>query len=201
MGAALGAAWAGAKVILVERYGFFGGNATVSLVMPLMSFHTQHRPPKDADQARLLPTDHGVGEPVVAGALAVFLERLIAAGGAIAPSESTGYVVPFDPELFKLVAMNLLDEAGVEFLFHAFASGVTGDGAPSGVVLESRSGPIVIEAEAVVDCTGDGDVAAAAGATYELGREGDHLTQPMTLMFRMVGFERGAFAEIGRAHV
>src|SRR3546814_307265 len=57
MGAALGAAWVGAKVILVERYGFFGGHATVSLVMPLMSFHTQHRPPKDADQARLLPPD------------------------------------------------------------------------------------------------------------------------------------------------
>ena len=41
IGAALGAAAAGAEVILAERYGFLGGNATAALVMPLMSFHTQ----------------------------------------------------------------------------------------------------------------------------------------------------------------
>jgi NADPH-dependent 2,4-dienoyl-CoA reductase/sulfur reductase-like enzyme len=39
LGAAIGAAAAGADVILAERYGFLGGNATVALVMPLMSFH------------------------------------------------------------------------------------------------------------------------------------------------------------------
>ena len=41
LGAALGAVQAGARVILAERYGFLGGNATAALVMPLMSFHTQ----------------------------------------------------------------------------------------------------------------------------------------------------------------
>ena len=43
LGAALGAANAGVRVILAERYGFLGGNATAALVMPLMSFHTQLR--------------------------------------------------------------------------------------------------------------------------------------------------------------
>ena len=38
LGAALGAAAAGAGVVLAERYGFLGGNATAALVMPLMSF-------------------------------------------------------------------------------------------------------------------------------------------------------------------
>lgn len=199
MGAALGAAWAGADVILVERYGFLGGNATVSLVMPLMSFHTQRGMPGDVDDTRLLPTDHGPGEPVVAGALATFLERLIEAHGAVPPSMQTGYTVPFDPEIFKLVALELIDEAGVRFLFHAFASGVTGKaGRPRGVVFETKSGPVVIEAKAIVDCTGDGDIAALAGASYEIGRDGDGLVQPMTLMFRMVGFERPAFAEYVR---
>src|SRR5918995_1513056 len=67
LGAALGAAQAGAKVILAERYGFLGGNATAALVMPLMSFHTQ-TPRKDKPgKTNLLPTDHGPGEPVVAG--------------------------------------------------------------------------------------------------------------------------------------
>ncbi|MCI3953170.1 MAG: FAD-dependent oxidoreductase, partial [Burkholderiales bacterium] len=40
LGAAVGAADAGARVVLAERYGFLGGNATAALVMPLMSFHT-----------------------------------------------------------------------------------------------------------------------------------------------------------------
>ena len=52
------------------------------------------------------------GEPVVAGALAQLLARLVEGGGAIAPSLATGYVVPFDPELFKLAALEMLDEAG-----------------------------------------------------------------------------------------
>ncbi len=52
LGAALGAAEAGADVVLVERYGFLGGNATVSLVMPLMSFHTQREAAKAGATAR-----------------------------------------------------------------------------------------------------------------------------------------------------
>jgi len=123
-GASLGAAQAGVEVVLAERYGFLGGNATAALVMPLMSFHTQNpRPPKQGSTA-LLPTDHGRGKPVIAGALAHLLERLVQAGGAIPPSLKTGYVVPFDPEIFKLTALDLLDEARVQFLFHAFASDV-----------------------------------------------------------------------------
>ncbi|MCA1692530.1 MAG: FAD-dependent oxidoreductase, partial [Actinobacteria bacterium] len=93
LGAAIGAAEAGAKVVLVERYGFLGGNATVSLVLPLMSFHTQREAPKpDADaELSLMPTDHGPGDPVVAGVLRRLLERLVATGGAVEPSPRTGY--------------------------------------------------------------------------------------------------------------
>ena len=200
IGAALGAAAAGAEVVLAERYAFLGGNATAALVMPLMSFHTQRATFEKEDGAKLFPTDHGPGEPVVAGALAELLRRLVGAGGAIAPSLDTGYTVPFDPELFKLTALELLDEAGVQLLFHAFASGVVDDGPARGVVFETKSGPLVARARVVVDCTGDGDVAARAGARYEVGREEDGLVQPMTLMFRMVQFEREAFEAYVRAH-
>jgi glycine/D-amino acid oxidase-like deaminating enzyme len=199
IGAALGAATAGAKVVLAERYGFLGGNATAALVMPLMSFHTQREAFEKADGAKLFPTDHGPGEPVVAGTLAELLRRLVRAGGALPPSPDTGYTVPFDPEMFKLIALELLDEAGVQFLFHAFASDVLDHGALRGVVFETKSGPLVIRARVVVDCTGDGDVAARAGARYEIGREEDGLVQPMTLMFRMVQFERLAFEAYVRA--
>lgn len=201
IGAALGAAWSGADVILVERYGFLGGNATAALVMPLMSFHTQSKAPsKPLDTLSFLPTDHGTGDPVVGGALTAFLDRLLARRGAVKPSEETGFVVPFDPEQFKLAALEVLEEAGVKLLFHAFASGVTEGTRPRGVVFETKSGPLVVQADMVVDCTGDGDIAAAAGARYEVGREADGLVQPMTLMFRMVGFESDAFTEYVAEH-
>lgn len=200
LGAALGAANAGARVILAERYGFLGGNATAALVMPLMSFHTQQPRAEKEGATNLYPTDHGRGEPVIAGALTKLLDRLIKAGGAIAPSFKTGYTVPFDPEIFKLVALDLLDEAGVRFLFHAFASDVIADHGFRGVVFETKSGPVVIRARVVVDCTGDGDVAARAGAPYEIGRDDDGLVQPMTLMFRITEFERDGFDAYVKEH-
>jgi FAD dependent oxidoreductase len=190
LGAAIAAADAGASVVLAERYGFLGGNATAALVMPLMSFHTQMPAPERKGAATLLPTDHGPGKPVVDGVLGRLLERLVSAGGAIAPSLATGYVVPFDPEWFKLIALELLDEAGVQFLFHAFASGVLPGN--EGVIFETKSGPLVIRAKVIVDCTGDADVAVQAGAPCEVGRA-DGLVQPMTLMFRVTEFRRAAF--------
>ncbi|HZH29049.1 MAG TPA: FAD-dependent oxidoreductase [Azospirillaceae bacterium] len=201
MGAALGARWAGADVVLVERYGFLGGNPTVALVNPLMSWHTGGRRQAPVDNSRLLPQDHGEGDPVVAGALARFLERLLAAGGALPPGVGTGYTVPFDPETYKTVALDLLDGEGVRLLLHAFASGAYGEpGRPRGVVLETKSGPQVVRARAVVDGTGDGDIAASAGAAFQIGRPQDGATQPMTLMFRIVNVDRGAFDTYVREH-
>jgi len=192
LGAALGAVQAGARVILAERYGFLGGNATAALVMPLMSFHTQMPTKERRGATTLLPTDHGPGEAVVGGALAKLLARLVSVGGAIPPTLATGYVVPFDPEWFKIVALDLLDEAGVHLLFHAFASGILGESAVEGVVFETKSGPLAIRAKVTVDCTGDADVAVQAGTPTEVGRA-DGLVQPMTLMFRMAEFQRAAF--------
>src|SRR4051812_32146289 len=203
LGAALGAAQAGARVVLAERYGFLGGNATAALVMPLMSFHTAHPTKEKKGSTTLLPTDHGPGEAIIAGALKLLLERLVKAGGAIEPSLATGYTVPFDPEWFKLIALELLDEAGVRFLLHAFASGVlcdrNGTCDVSGVVFETKSGPLVVRAKVTVDCTGDGDIAAQAGAPFEVGRF-DGLVQPMTLMFRVVDFQRAAFEAYVKSH-
>jgi hypothetical protein len=203
IGAALGAAATGVDVILVERYGFLGGNATAALVMPLMSFYTpKTKVEKDENEITLLPTDQGKGgQPVIAGALKVFLERLVKAKGAIPPTSKTGYTVPFDPEIFKAIALEMLDEAGVHFLFHAFATDVlVNDHIIKGVVFETKSGPIVIQARMVIDCTGDGDIAARSGVPYEIGRELDHLVQPMTLMFRMAEFSRSDFEKYVNEH-
>jgi len=194
MGAALGAAWAGADVVLTERHGFLGGNPTAALVNPLMSWHTRTMPPLDPDHSRLLPQDHGPGDPVVAGALHHFLNRLLAESGALPPSVETGFTVPFDPEIYKSVALETLDEAGVRILLHAFATDAHGPPRrPTGVVYAGKSGPFVIQAQSIVDASGDGDIAARAGADFLIGRDQDGRVQPMTLMFRIGDFDPDAF--------
>lgn len=201
MAAALGAAWAGADVLLTERFGFLGGNPTVALVNPLMSWHTQKAPPSEIDPTRLLPQDHGPGEPIVAGALETFVSNLIAADGALAPTQATGFTVPFDPEIYKAVAQETMEQAGVRVLLHAFANDVwTDEDKLCGAVFETKSGPLLIRANVIVDASGDGDLAAKAGARFHIGREEDGRVQPMTLMFRIADFDREAFAAYVREH-
>src|SRR5258708_13555061 len=68
LGAAHGAAQAGARVVLAERYGFLGGNATAALVMPLMSFHTAHPTKEKKGATTLPPPDHRPAPALIAGA-------------------------------------------------------------------------------------------------------------------------------------
>jgi glycine/D-amino acid oxidase-like deaminating enzyme len=201
LGAAVGAARAGANVILAEQYGFLGGNATAALVLPFTSFYTNLRnPPPKNGNLRLFPPDTGAGEKVIGGVMTELLERLVEAGGAVLPSSSTGYTVPFDPEIFKTTALEMLDDAGVNYLLHAFASGVLKEHDTTGVIFETKSGPGLIRARVIIDCTGDGDIAAMMGAPYEIGRAEDGLVQPMTLMFLMNDFQFPEFADYVRHH-
>lgn len=202
IGAALGAAEAGAKVLLVERFGFLGGSATAGLVLTMASYYTSSNIPlKPTTDLTLFPTDHGAGKPIIGGVMAKLVERLVASNGAFAPSPQTGFMVPFDPEVLKLVALEMLDDAGVDLLFHSFASGVLMEnGRVSGVIFETKSGPIVAKAKVIVDCTGDGDIAAFAGVPYEIGRSRDRMVQPMTLMFLIEGFLYDRFKGYVRMH-
>jgi glycine/D-amino acid oxidase-like deaminating enzyme len=193
--AAAGAARAGARVFLVERWGFLGGSPTAGLMSPLMSFYrtmpSVRPPPPDA----LVPTKSGPAEPVVAGIFRELLDRLVAAGGAIEPSEETGHLTVFDAHVLRAVAFDLLDADGVDYLLYAQASGVEKDGdAVRGVVFDSKDGPFVIRAKAVVDATGDGDVAAFAGVPHSIGRPSDGLTEPVSLFFNVAGFDHATFS-------
>lgn len=170
--AAVAAARAGARTLLVERYGFIGGNATASLVGPWMTFHSS--------------PEH----QVVEGLPEEIVRRLQEVGGSLGHvRDTTGYVAtvtPFDAELLKFVAFELCEEAGVELLLHSFVSDVIREGdTVQGIVVHNKSGRTELRAAVVIDCTGDGDVAALAGAPFQLGREQDGLTQPMTLMFKL----------------
>ena len=200
IGAAVGAARAGAKVILVEQYGFLGGAATAQLVNPFMSAHTQESLLRRGGKMTMYPVDHGHGERVIKGLLVELVKRLLEKNGAVEPSEETGFLMPFDPEILKVVLMDLIDDSGVEVLFHSFASSFLPDKDNPGVVFETKSGPVIVKAKCIVDCTGDGDIAVSAGAPFEIGRECDSLVQPMTLYFRMGGFQREPFYNYIKVH-
>jgi len=182
LGAAIASARNGASTLLVERYGFLGGNLTASLVGPCMTSYSLD------GSTQLIK---GIFEEMV-----LRMERL---GGAIHPSkisagsEYSGFIVfghdkvtPFNPEVAKMVAMEMCLEAGVELLLHTFVVDTTVEaGAVTGVVAASKSGLQALRAAVTVDCSADADVAARAGVPFQIGRAEDGLTQPMTLFFRV----------------
>ncbi|MHB1153851.1 MAG: FAD-dependent oxidoreductase [Eubacteriales bacterium] len=105
-------------------------------------------------------------------------------------------VTVIDPELLKITYIEMLKDCGVTVLLYTFVCGVIMDeNKLCGVITESKSGRRAFLSNVVIDCTGDGDVAAHSGAEYFRGRESDGLMQPATLMFKVGGvdIERAVF--------
>jgi len=96
--------------------------------------------------------------------------------------------------------LDALDAADVKYLLHSYATEFITNEEISGVVFATKSGAVVISAKVIIDCTGDGDIAVSAGAEYEIGRQEDGLVQPMTLMFRVIGFEKEHFGKYIHKH-
>lgn len=185
--AAVAAARNGARTLLVERYGFLGGNATGTLVGPWMTFHST-------------PDNQ-----VVEGIAEEIVRRLKEVGGTLGHvRDTTGYVAtvtPFDPEILKAVAFDMCEEADVKLLLHSFVTGAIQEGnTVRGIVVHNKSGRVELRGQVIIDCTGDGDVAALAGAEFQKGRPEDGLTQPMSLMFKLGGVDLDAVRAYIRAH-
>lgn len=171
--AAIAAGRMGARTIIVERYGFVGGMSTAAMVYPWMTFHTEQ------------------GKQVIAGIAQEIVDRLQQQGGSPGHLRDTvGFVhslTPYHPEVFQVVAVDMLREAGVKVLLHSFVDDVlVQDGNIHSVQLSTKSGTINIHTQVVVDASGDADAAHLAGALTLQGRE-DRQTQPMTMKFRMRG--------------
>ena len=101
-----------------------------------------------------------------------------------------------DPEKLKTVYLEMLYESGVKILLYTFAVDAICEGDKViGAKVANKSGITNIYAKITIDATGDGDIAAKAGAKFVLGREEDHKMQPATLMFKVAGVdcERAAF--------
>jgi len=166
--AAVAAAEEGADTLLVERYGFLGGMATAGMVNPFM---------------RYMSGDVQVN----AGLFQRILGMLDQRGGRSGEDSSRRQ---FDPEILKLVLDELTQTARVRLLLHTFlVDALTQDGLVKRAIVAGKSGLQAIEADVFVDASGDADLAARAGADFEMGRPDDGLCQPMTLYFRMAGVD------------
>jgi len=147
--AATAAARLGASVVLVERYGCLGGLATGGLVLFMDVIGDRE------------------GNRVIGGLFWEIMERLRAMNGVVFEAPLCPHV---DSERLKVVADALCLEAGVELRLHSWGvSAIVEDGRVCGVVVESKSGRQALLGRACIDATGDGDIAASAGAAYEMG--------------------------------
>ncbi len=192
LAAAIAARRQGADVILVERYGYLGGLASGGLIVLLLTM------------------DDGAGRQVVAGLCQELVERLETRGGCFYPPKGdwgdpsaelieryrrwglvwgsaphrVRYSVAYDPEEFKLVANQWVQEAGVRLMYHRWASDLVLDGDRiTHVVFTSKAGRQAIACDTVIDSSGDGDLFALAGEPFELEQ-----VHPW-LWFRMSGIE------------
>jgi len=172
--AAIASARDGARTLLIERHAFPGGMMTAGLVPCINGFRNQRGP---APQA-------------VAGIAQSFVEELAGRDGAYLPPTGIPYCVVIDSEKCKGVSLLLLKRSGASLLFHASGVGpIKEGGRVTGVVIHTKSGRRAVRAGTVVDCTGDGDVASSAGASYIVGRETDGKTLPMQLLFKMASVD------------
>jgi hypothetical protein len=180
LAAAVTAARLGAKVILVERYGFMGGGAVAGMSGTICGLYysteDQHSPPRIA----------------VDGFPLEFINRLEGLGGLTPPVRyGRTFTRVHDPAAWRVVADRLAAESGVEVMLHSTVDGVLLDDADGvlGVVVTSVEGRFEILADRTIDASGDASVMAMAGRNaLHPGRE--QLQNP-TMMFRIMGVNVG----------
>ena len=101
-----------------------------------------------------------------------------------------GFGGSVDFHMADVRAYELLKEAGADVMLHADVLGPVMEGSRvTGVRVHCIEGERTFRAKVVIDATGNGIIAAAAGVPYEEGRKGDGLVQPMSIMFTVGGFD------------
>jgi glycine/D-amino acid oxidase-like deaminating enzyme len=175
--AAVAAAQSGCATLLVERYGFLGGMGTAAGVTNFCGLHANV---------------HGDVRQVVHGVADELLSRIARLGGLNTPHALFGKTVAqaYDTAAYKIAADDLMRSAGVKVLFHALGAGVVMDGERRvrALLLETKSGRRAVLARAFIDASGDGDLAAWAGAPYDKGDGAGNMLYPST-MFRLNGID------------
>lgn len=156
--AALSSARHSLKTLIVESYGFLGGMWTAGMVNPF--FDSENK----------------------GGICSEIVRRIDELDMSVVNGPNMWC---FDVETMKCVLDQMVSDAHVDVLFHTqFCAPIMEGNTIRGIVVENKGGRAAYLGKVVVDCTGDGDVAARAGAPFEVGNA-DGSVQPMTLMFRI----------------
>jgi len=167
--AAFAAARMGAKTLIVEQFNCLGGVATAG-----------------GHGHICLYSAWGTSERVVGGITFEMAERVVKAGYGICDNSHAD----FEVEGMKLVLEQMAEESKTDLLYHSLVSdAIVKEGKVTGVKVQNKNGTQKIMADRIIDCTGDGDVAARAGCGFDMGDEDNGFCQPVTLMFTIGGVD------------
>jgi len=181
--AAVTAAGAGVRVLLLERYGFCGGAAVAGLSGTICGLYaatgSAGQPP----------------EQIVFGFADRFVKLLRQKGGVTDPIRyGKTFTLVHDPLVWREAADHVLQEAGVKVLFHTTVTDVVmSDGRVEGVSAWTKQGRAGVKARIVVDASGDADIAALAGLETFMGQDGR--VQNPTMIFRLMGVDVPRFLD------
>jgi hypothetical protein len=182
--AAIAAARGGAKTLLIEKAGWLGGMG-ITGATGLHSFFNIFGQYPGSERLR-----------VVAGIAQELVDRVQALGGGVGHVlmerglSFLSMITPVEPEIFKLAAAQLCQEAGVKLLFHTVLDEVQAiNGHIEGLVVWNKSGRSLIRARQYIDCSGDGDLAAYAGAPFQQFKPGDPGAYSAGFTFRLCNID------------
>lgn len=190
--AALGAARAGVDVMIVERYGCFGGVITQAMIGTIAWY--RYAQTVDAGgiglefekRSKIMDATIDVLGNIKNKEMIKALEQ----EGLMIEGKSTYEIL--DTELFKYVIDELIQEAGIRPLLHCTAVQVIMEGdVIKGVITESKSGRQAILAKRVIDATGDADIAYYAGAPFRKSPKNELME--VTVNFGCSGVNIGKF--------
>jgi len=165
--AAVAAARAGARTLLIEREGYLGGAASAQLVVAILSTN-------GAD---------------FQGLWHEWMAALKRRGGVsdLQPEPRFDYILcgSVHPEIVKYAWDDLAGAAGVTLLHHALVLDVIREGeAVTGLIAQTKAGPCAVHAARVIDCTGDGEVCHSAGVPWDQGVNGSPYAMALSKVFR-----------------
>jgi len=188
----IAAARNGARTALIEQYGFLGGTATAGLMTSINGFRNQRKP-------NHLQTVRGIAQELIL--------KMHQLGGVY--TKNTGYEqeefdidkgelpysIVFDPEIFKYVVNKMVLESGVKLYFHTYAlEAIAENESIKGVIIHNKSGRQAILGSIIIDASGDGDIAASAGAPFLIDKDSGK-RMAMTQMFRLANIDLSRIPE------